>query len=72
MKAVLQTPERLLLSVTADELVAIRNALNEVCHGVHIEDPEFATRLGVSRAFMARLLNESRRGQTEARCRRSV
>ena len=56
MNAVLQTSQRLLLSVTADELTGICNALNEVCHGVHVEDPEFETRLGVSRAFLADLL----------------
>jgi len=56
MNAVLQIPQRLLLSVTTDELTGICNALNEVCHGVHIEDPEFETRLGVSRAFLADLL----------------
>lgn len=34
---------------TEDELIAIANALNEVCNGIDIEDPEFATRLGVER-----------------------
>lgn len=58
MNAVLQNSQRLLLSVTADELVCICNALNEVCHGVQIEDPEFETRLGVNRSFLADLLAE--------------
>jgi hypothetical protein len=62
VNAVLQTPQRLLLSVTADELTGICNALNEVCHGVHIEDPEFETRLGVPRAFLADLLAQLRTG----------
>ena len=56
MNAVLKTPQRLLLSVTADELTGICNALNEVCHGVHIDDLEFETRLGVSRSFLADVL----------------
>jgi hypothetical protein len=56
MNAILQTPQQLLLSVTAGELTGICNALNEVCHGVHIGEPEFETRLGVSRSFLADLL----------------
>jgi hypothetical protein len=62
MNAVLQTPQRLLLSVTADELTGICNALNEVCHGIYIEDPEFQTRLGVSREFLAGLLGQLHAG----------
>jgi hypothetical protein len=57
VNAVLQTPQRLLLSVTTDELNGICNALSEVCHGVHIEDSEFETRIGVPRAFLADLLD---------------
>ena len=30
------------------ELSLINNALNEVCNGVHIEEPEFRTRLGAT------------------------
>ncbi len=62
MNAVLQTTNRLLLSFTADELVGVCNALNEVCHGVDIDDSEFLTRLGVSRAFLADLLGQLRAG----------
>jgi hypothetical protein len=58
MNATLQTPRQLLLSVTSEELNGICNALNEVCHGVHIEDPEFETRLGAPRAFLAGLLDQ--------------
>jgi hypothetical protein len=62
MNIVLQSASRLLVSFTADELVGICNALNEVCHGVHIEDPEFQTRLGVSRSFLADLLGQLHAG----------
>jgi hypothetical protein len=34
------------------------NALNEVCNGVHIEDPEFQTRLGVTREFLRTVLRD--------------
>lgn len=39
------------LELTRDELVAIGNALNEVCHGPDaIEEWEFHARMGVTRA----------------------
>lgn len=38
------------VELTADDLLAIRNALNEVCHGPDaIADWEFQTRIGVNR-----------------------
>lgn len=40
---------RTLVELTPIELVVINNALNEVCNGVHIDDAEFQTRLGVTR-----------------------
>lgn len=58
MNIVLNSSERALLSLTRDELVAINNALNEVCNGVHISDRDFQTRLGVDRSFVATLLEE--------------
>lgn len=42
------------------ELSLISNALNEVCHGVDIEDAEFATRLGAEREEMRNLLESIR------------
>jgi hypothetical protein len=62
MNVVLQTADRILVSFAADEMVGICNALNEVCHGIHIDDAEFATRLGVSRTFLAGLLHELNNG----------
>ena len=56
MNVVLQATDRLLVSVTADELLGISNALNEICHGIHIDDAEFQSRLGVSRKFLASVL----------------
>lgn len=38
------------IELTADDLLAISNALNEVCHGPDaIADWEFQTRIGVNR-----------------------
>ena len=38
------------------ELTIMSNVLNEVCNGVHIEDPEFQTRIGVTREEARNLL----------------
>ncbi len=46
----------MLLSVSTEELSGLCSALNEVCHAIDIEDFEFETRLGASRAFLAELL----------------
>lgn len=35
--------------ISLTELLAINNALNEVCNGLDIADAEFQTRLGVHR-----------------------
>ena len=43
---------------TRDELSTLSNALNEVCHGVHIDDAEFETRLGAPRTELASILSE--------------
>jgi hypothetical protein len=40
--------------LTADELLILSNALNEVCNGLDI--PEFATRIGAEREDALRLL----------------
>jgi hypothetical protein len=45
------TAPRVTIEVTADDLLAINNALNEVCHGPAAPDDwEFQTRMGVSRS----------------------
>jgi hypothetical protein len=40
--------------LTAEELLALCNALNEVCNGLEV--PEFATRIGIGREDALRLL----------------
>lgn len=46
--------------LSADELVMLNNALNEVCNGVDdlANDGEFQTRLGFERDEVRRLLEE--------------
>ena len=43
---------------TRDELVIINNALNEVCYGLAIDDDEFQTRIGYSRALARDVLKK--------------
>ena len=69
MKIVLQTADRILLSLGPDELVGICNALNEVCHGVDIEGSEFHTRLGVCASELEELHNKLRAGAGNAALR---
>lgn len=44
------------VALTQDELLIISNALNEICNGVHIDDPEFQTRMGVERSEARQIL----------------
>jgi ABC-type molybdate transport system ATPase subunit len=46
----------LLFALTEEERSFVHNALNEVCHGIQIEDPEFQMRLGCDRATLIALL----------------
>jgi len=56
MNFVLQSSDQTLLSISAEELRGVTNALNEVCNGIHIPEASFQTRLGVSREFLSSLL----------------
>lgn len=57
MNIVLQTRERTLVSLSSEEVMAISNAINEVCNGVAISDWEFQTRLGFDRKFLQTVLS---------------
>ncbi len=41
-----------------EEAIGVHNAINEVCNGIHIEDAEFQTRLGISRSELADVLKK--------------
>ena len=58
MNIVLHSTDRLLLSIDRDELSGISNAINEVCNGIHIDDQEFRTRLGVPRHYLREVLEK--------------
>jgi hypothetical protein len=46
------------VQLNVDDISLLNNALNEVCNGVHLSDPDFETRLGVSRAKARDLLRQ--------------
>jgi hypothetical protein len=48
--------EAVVLEVSRGELILISNALNEVSNGIHMDEGEFQTRLGVSVGDARRLL----------------
>ena len=46
------------LGFTHEELVIINNALNEVCHGLSIDNDEFQTRIGYPQSMAENLLKK--------------
>jgi hypothetical protein len=54
MKIIEQLSSGVVLQLTADEVVALNNALNESLE--HLDDREFETRMGVSKAAVRALL----------------
>lgn len=55
--AVHHNGHRYLLSASREQLIGINDALNEVCNGGQIEDPEFQTRLGIDRSKAQAILD---------------
>jgi hypothetical protein len=49
MKIISSDANASVIELSREEIGIINNALNEICHGVHIPDWEFATRMGCSR-----------------------
>jgi len=57
----MNTGKGVTIELAADDLLAINNALNEVCHGPDaIPDPEFQTRMGVDRGMAEQTLGRIR------------
>ena len=69
MNLVRATTKRLLISISPEDLLGASNALKEVCNGIDIDDAEFQTRLGRTRADLRRTLqafSEALRSPVEA------
>jgi hypothetical protein len=45
-------------ALSPEEAIGVHNAVNEVCNGVHLDDSEFETRLGISRSELAQVLKK--------------
>ncbi|MGW4474979.1 hypothetical protein [Nonomuraea sp. NPDC004354] len=45
------------VSLEPDDVLAISNALNEICNGVHLDDWDFQTRIGVEREQVQAVLD---------------
>ncbi|MBL8803723.1 MAG: hypothetical protein JNN27_17105 [Planctomycetes bacterium] len=60
MHYVLHAGTTALISVQAEELTAMRNAVAEVCERDEFTDAEFQARMGVSRSALRGLLNALR------------
>lgn len=58
MKQIQKNETSVVWELGIDEAYMIHSALNEVCNGVHIEDPEFQTRLGYYRGQLKELLSQ--------------
>lgn len=50
--------ETFIVEMSRDQLALINNALNEICNGISIDEREFSSRLGASRAAALEMLAE--------------
>lgn len=50
--------DNLVWNLSIEDAIAVNNAMNEICNGVHINEWEFPIRLGVSREQLRRILQE--------------
>ena len=59
MKVIKRRDDSYSINATIDEMRMLNNALNEVCHGIDLE--EFQTRLGYSRKKVEEVLEQINR-----------
>jgi hypothetical protein len=58
MRIVIAAGTQFLLSVSADELLATSNCLNEVLHNSNVDEDDCHSRIGISRSCLQRLHRE--------------
>ena len=58
MKIIENNKENMILSFSRDEVLILKNSLNEVYNGINIEDWEFLTRMGCDRKEASELLEQ--------------
>jgi hypothetical protein len=63
MKLLSKSSQSITLEFSIEEIKLVCNALNEVCNGIDIEEPEFETRLGGPRERLLRILADIKEGR---------
>lgn len=56
MKLISQAEDQVEVRLSLDELVLLRNVLNEICHGMHLTDNDFVAILNTQRSEAEDLL----------------
>ncbi len=51
------TADAITISLGPDDALAVNNALNEICNGVHLDEWDFQTRMGVDREHARKVLH---------------
>ena len=68
-----RTEQGVTVTLTDDELLLIGNALNELCHGIRMDDEELRLRTGFTRQEIVVLLDQliaiRRKGRSEEAAR---
>ncbi|MEV4352817.1 hypothetical protein [Nonomuraea sp. NPDC049625] len=49
MEIIRTTADVITVNLGPEDAIAIKNALNEVCNGIHLDDWDFRLRMGVNR-----------------------
>ncbi|WP_346229535.1 hypothetical protein [Microbispora maris] len=57
MEIIRATPDVIALILGREDVLAINNALNEICNGVHLDEWDFQTRMGVDREQARKVLH---------------
>ena len=58
MNTLSKSGSEVVLSPSPSELISISNVLNEVCHGLHFDETEFLSRIGIERNALAGILSD--------------
>ena len=58
MKLVSVDRDKLTIELTVDDAIIINNGLNEIAHGVYLDEQDFATRTGKTRQEVGAFLDE--------------
>lgn len=57
MEIIRATADTITINLGPDDALAVNNALNEICNGVHLDEWDFQTRMGVDREHARKVLH---------------